>query len=170
VCSYIPVGAFVECFVLVLFVDVGGERVLSFERVVIDVVSVDGMSSAACAAADVICLISFSNVSVSVFGAMDLRLRDVARRVEGGGGESPVGFEDEVGVAWLGVVGARREVGVAVEGGLVEPSGGGNGRGWWRVETIIDDALYCATLVLSCLRDLFNWGSSCFAARREDGA
>lgn len=129
VCSYIPVAAFVECFVLVLFVDVGGERVPSFERVVIEVVRVDEMSSAACAAAVVICLISFSKVSVSVFGAMDLRLRGVARRLEGGGGESRVGFEDEVVEVGGGVVGAWREVVVAVKCGLVDSSGGGKGRG-----------------------------------------
>lgn len=68
-------------------------------------------SSAFCAASAAISLISSS----SVFGAVDLRLRDLARRVDGAGGED-AGFEDDVVL-----------VGVA---------GSGNARGWWRVETI----------------------------------
>lgn len=62
---------------------------------------------------------------------MDLRLRGVARRDEGGGGKSLVGFEGvEVGVARVELAGAWREVDIAVEGGLVGLSGGGKGRGW----------------------------------------
>jgi len=107
-----------------------GERVPSFERVVMLVVRAEETSSAACVAACVICLISSS--AVSSFGKMDLRLREVVRRVEGGGGESGMGFGDEV--EEVGVRGVRLEV---VAAGLVGSGGGGNARGWWRVETII---------------------------------
>lgn len=82
------------------------------ERVVGEVISASVSSSAFCAASAAICLISSS----SVFGATDLRLRDLARRVDGGGGEA-AGFEEDVVL-----------VGVA---------GSGNVRGWWRVETIV---------------------------------
>lgn len=44
-------------------------------------------------------------------------------------GESDMVLEEVVDV---GVSGLRREV----DGGLAD-SGGGNGRGWWRVETIM---------------------------------
>lgn len=76
-----------------------------------------------------------------------LRLPEVARArfvVAGGGGELGVRFEDEV--IEIGVSGSRRaEVGLGT-------SGGGNGRGWWRVETIVEDftsaLLICAPLLL----------------------
>lgn len=76
------------------------------ERVVGDVTKASVSSSAFSRASAAISLISSS----SVLGTMDLRLRDLARRVDGGGGEA-VRLDEEVVL-----------VGVA---------------GWWRVETIV---------------------------------
>ena len=86
----------------------------SFERVVMGLVRAEETLSAARAAADVILVISSSAVVVSDCGLarVDLRLREVARRVERCGGESRVGFE-EADVE-VGVVGARRVVDVFV--------------------------------------------------------
>lgn len=138
-----------------------GERVRSFERVVMLVVNEEETSSAVCIAAEAICLISSS--SVSVLGAVDVRLRDVARRVEGGGGESTVVFEEEL--VGVGVRGVRRDV---VEGGLVGSAGGWKACGWWRVETIVAVRWAWLRPLLDCWRRW--WPSAASSFFRRAGA
>lgn len=65
--------------------------------------------------------------------AVDFRLRDRERCVDCACRVGECDRVREDAVVEVGVSGTRFEV---EEGGLVD-SGGGNGRGWWRVETIV---------------------------------
>lgn len=93
-----------------------GDRARVRERVVA------GSAGAIVASAEVVVssasliasVVIFSISSSSVFGAgRDLRLREVARRVEGGGGDSAVCLED---VTDMGVAGDRLELLVGLDG------------------------------------------------------